>query len=210
MAVHAPYPKDKIEQVSYWGWPDEEQSWTWPGSEGKMIEVNVYSRSPKVRLLLNGKLIEEKTPDSLLTAKFELSYTPGELKAIAIENDKEVGSVILATVGAPKNIRLVVDRSTINADRNDLSYITVEIVDEKGRVVPDAETPIQFAITGNGELAGVGNANPADMASFKQPQRKTYRGRCLVILRPKGEPGNITLEAKAEGLEPAKIVIKTR
>jgi beta-galactosidase len=210
MAVHAPYPNKNPEQVSYWGWPDEEQSWTWPGNEGKKMEVNVYSRSPLVRLLLNGKTIAEKEPDSLLTAKFELLYAPGELKAVAIEDGEEAGSVILTTSGKPKSIRLVADRKTINANRNDLAYVTVEVIDENGHVVPDATIPVQFVITGQGELAGVGNANPADMASFKQPRRKTFRGRCLVILRPRGKAGSISLEASAAGLEKARITITTK
>ena len=80
----------------------------------------------------------------------------------------------------------------------------------KGNVVPDANIPVLFTISGNGELAGIGNANPADMASFKQPKRNTFRGRCLVILRPKGNAGDIILEAKAEGLEPGKITVHTK
>ncbi len=82
--------------------------------------------------------------------------------------------------------------------------------DEKGRVVPNADIPMQFKITGSGELAGTGSANPAEMESFKQPEHHTFRGKCLVILRPKGVPGNITLEAKASGLTGAKLNIQTQ
>ena len=214
MAVHAPMPDSCKEKVSYWGWPDEEQSWTWPGSEGKKLIVSVYSRSPLVRLELNGKVIGEKQiPDTLITAKFEVPYEPGELKAVAIENasqGKEVGSVILKTANAPKTIRLKADRSTIRASRNDLSYVTVEILDDKNNVVPNATVPVEFSISGAGELAGVGNANPSDMASFKQSKRNTFRGKCLVILRPKGDAGDITLKATSPGLQSAKIVVVTK
>jgi beta-galactosidase len=211
MAVHVPLPKDCKEQVSYWGWPDEEQSWTWPGNEGTMMEVVVYARSHIVRLQLNGKLIgEKKVSDStILTAKFEVPYAPGELKAIAVEDGKEVGTVVLKTVGKPTGLRLKADRSLINAERNDLSYVIVEVVDEKGNVAPNANIPVSFTISGNGEIAGIGNANPADMESFKQPERNTFRGRCLVILRPKGKAGDIVLEAKADGLGPGKITVHT-
>jgi beta-galactosidase len=78
------------------------------------------------------------------------------------------------------------------------------VVDEKGNVVPNANIPVLFTITGNGELAVIGNANPADMESFKQPGRNTFRGKCLLILRPKGKAGETILEANAEGLEPQK------
>ena len=211
MAVHAPIPDTCKEQVSYWGWPDEQQSWTWPGNDGKKMSVNVYSRSPLVRLELNGKIIGEKQiPDSSITAKFEVPYEPGELKAIAVENGKDVGNVILKTTNAPKTILLKADRSTIQASRNDLSYVTVEIVDDKNNVVPNADIPVEFSVSGAGEMAAVGNANPSEMASFHQPKRNTFRGKCLVILRPKGGAGDITLEARSPGLQSAKIVVVTK
>jgi beta-galactosidase len=211
MAVHAPMPDSCKEKVSYWGWPEEQQSWTWPGNEGKKMSVNVYSRSPLVRLELNGKAIGEKQiPDSSIRAKFEVPYEDGELKAVAIENGKEVGNVILKTTNAPKTIVLKADRSTIQASRNDLSYITVEIVDDQNNLVPNATIPVEFSISGAGEIAAVGSANPSEMASFHQRKRNTFRGKCLVILRPKGNAGDITLEAKSPGLESAKIVVVTK
>lgn len=211
MAVHMPLPDSCKERISYWGWPDEQQSWTWAGNEGKKMNVNVYSYSPLVRLELNGKIIgEQKIPDSSITAKFEVPYEAGELKAIAVENGKEVGSVILKTSNAPKAIQLKADRSSIHASRNDLSYVTVSIVDDKNNVVPNATIPIEFSVSGAGEIAAVGNANPSEMASFHQPKRNTFRGKCLIILRPKGDAGDIVLEAKSPGLQSAKIVVTTK
>jgi beta-galactosidase len=104
---------------------------------------------------------------------------------------------------------LKADRSTIQASRNDLSYVTVEIVDDKNNVVPNANVPVEFSISGAGELTAVGNANPSEMASFHQSKRNTFRGKCLVILRPKGNAGDITLEATSPGLQSAKIVVVT-
>jgi len=212
MAVHSPLSEGCNEKISYWGWPDELQSWTWPGKEGTMLDVHVYSRSPLVQLELNGRIIgEQKVTDSTkLTASFRIKYQPGELKAIAIEDNLEVDSVILKTAGAPKKIRLSADRSTIQADRNDLAYVMTEIVDESGLVVPDAEIPIDIEVSGAGELAAAGNAGPDKMASFKQPQCTTFRGRCLIILRPKGNAGNIYLEVKSKNIYPASIVVTTK
>jgi beta-galactosidase len=69
---------------------------------------------------------------------------------------------------------------------------------------------VQFTIGGNGGLAGAGNANPADMMSFTQPKRNTFRGKCLVVLRPSGSAGKISLEARAEGLGSAEIAVETK
>ena len=87
--------------------------------------------------------------------------------------------------------------------------MTVEVVDESEQKVPYAEIPIRFLINGDGELAGVGNGNPSDMRSFQSPECTTFRGRCLVILRPKGKAGSIYLKAMAEGLESASLSIRT-
>jgi len=212
MAVHTPLPDGAWERVSGWGWPDETRSWNWPGQEGKPLQVAVYSRCESVRLELNGKVIGEKPVSAAtkLTAKFDVPYQPGELRAIGLINGKEVATMTLKTAGEPKEIRLIADRPKIRADRNDLSYVTVEVVDRLGAVIPTAEVPIRFTITGAGELAATGSSAPNDAASFHVPLRKTYQGRCIAILRPTGSAGEITLHAEAAGLKPATIVIKTR
>jgi beta-galactosidase len=212
MAVHTPTPDGAWERVSGWGWPDETRNWNWPGQEGKPLQVAVYSRCESVRLELNGKVIGEKPVSAAtkLTAKFNVPYQPGELRAIGLINGKEVAKTTLKTAGEPKEIRLTADRSKIRADRNDLSYITVEVVDRLGAVIPNAEVPIHFTITGAGELAATGSSAPNDASSFRVPLRKTYEGRCIAILRPTGDAGKITLKAEADGLKPATILIQTR
>lgn len=212
MAVHTPLPEGVTELVSSWGWPDEVRSWNWPGQEGKSLQVAVYSRCDTVRLELNGKVIGEKpvSAETKLTAKFDVSYQPGELRATGLINGKAVANTTLKTTGPSKRLRLSADRSAIRADRNDLSYISVEIVDGQGALVPDAATPVRFTVTGAGELAATGSAAPNDAVSFRAPRRTTHQGRCIAILRPKGDAGKITLIAEADGLQAATIVIQAR
>jgi beta-galactosidase len=132
------------------------------------------------------------------------------LRAIGLVNGKAVAKTTLKTAGAPHALRLTADRSKIGADRNDLSYVTVEVVDGKGNRVPNATIPVRFTVSGAGELAATGSAAPNDASSFHEPLRKTYEGRCLVILRPKGDAGKITLTAAADGVKAATIVVTTR
>ena len=138
-----------------------------------------------------------------------LFIEPGVLKAIALQNGVAVDSVILQTAGSAKKIRLTADRNVIHASRNDLSYVTAEIVDANGHLVPDAELPLDFSIKGAGEIIATANANPADMESFQQPQHKTFRGKCLIIVRPNGKAGTISLKANGKGLKSDEVVIKT-
>jgi beta-galactosidase len=212
MFVHRPIPARKKEITSPWGFPDEIKSWTWPIKKGEKMQVHVYTRSSLVRLELNGKVVGQQTMDKnkSMTATFEVPYEEGELTAYCYDNWRETGSERLKTLGKPAAIRLIADRNVIKANKNDLSYITIEITDSNGNVIPNADNVlIKFGITGNGKIAGVGNGNPVDMSSFQQPQKRTYQGKCLVIISPDETPGTITLTAKAEGLKDSSMVIKT-
>ena len=212
MAVHSPIPAGVSERVSGWGWPDETQSWNWSGQEDKPLAVTVYSRCEAVRLELNGQVIGEKpvSDATKLTVKFDVPYAPGELRAIGLIKGKAVAETTLKTAGAPKKLKLAADRNRIRADRNDLSYVTVEVTDADGRRVPDAVIPVRFTVSGAGELAAQASSSPNDAASFRLPARRTYEGHCLAILRPLDSAGAIQLRAEADGLEPAQIIVTTR
>ncbi|GAB3701068.1 glycoside hydrolase family 2 TIM barrel-domain containing protein [Spirosoma flavus] len=211
LAVHSPIPDGMKETVTNWGWPDEQQSWTWPGAEGKPLQVRVFSRSSLIRLELNGKLVgEQRLPDTTITATFSVPYQPGVLKATSFENGKPTGAVELRTAGKPHRLRLTADRPVIRASRNDLCYVTVEILDEHGNVIPTADLPIMFQLSGGGELAGVGNANPTDLSSFQQAQKTTFRGRCLAVIRPTGSVGSVSLTASSPSLPSVDLKIMVR
>ena len=210
VAVQRPLPAGRTETLASWGWVDEVRSWTWPGVHSKPLNVRVYTSGDKVKLLLNGKEIETKpVPESAkLIAEFQVHYAEGELRAIAFKDGKEIASQILKTVGKPARLRLRADRPTIVASRNDLAFVTVELLDAAGTPVPDGVRTIDFQIEGVGELAAAGSANPKDVTSFRQLTARTFRGKCMAILRPTGHEGTITLHAKSVGLEPATVVVK--
>jgi beta-galactosidase len=208
--VHRPVPEGKKEVTSSWGFPDELKSWNWSGHEGEIFQVHVYTRSQKVRLELNGKIVGEKNMDTgkSITAEFEVPWEAGTLVVRCFDNGRETGSQALKTSGKPMAVRLIADRTRIKADRNDLSYIRAEIIDSEGNIVPSADDiMVNFEVSGNGGIAGVGSGNPADMSGFQQPKKKAYQGICLVILRPNAIPGIIYITATAEGLKEASLKI---
>jgi len=209
MAVQRPLPAGRTETLASWGWVDEVRSWTWPGVEGKPLNVRVYTSGDQVKLLLNGKEIGSKpVPESVkLIAEFQVPYAEGELRAIAFKDGEEIASQALKTVGKPARLHLSADRQTILASRNDLAFVTVEITDTAGAAIPDGVRTIDFQIEGVGELAAAGNANPKDVTSFRQLTCRTFRGKCIAILRPTGHEGKITLRAKSAGLQPATVVV---
>ena len=88
--------------------------------------------------------------------------------------------------------------------------MTIEVVDRAGRLLPRAQQPLSFALSGSGaELYRVGNGDPQDLGSFTAARRSTFRGRALAVLRPiaAGLASQVRLSATAPGLRSASIVV---
>lgn len=211
MAVREPKPDTGAIKETGWSvWPTWE-SWTWPGREGKNMDVEVYSKYPSVRLYLNDSLIGEKrcTVADEYKATFSLPYGAGMLKAVGSDPDGEQDSTILRTAAAPAAIRLAPDRKQLTADGEDLSYIDVELVDKNGTVDPNVANRLVFTVDGPGILAGVGNADMTDTDSYSGPSRKAWHGKALVVIRSTHKPGKITVTVRSQGLANGIITINS-
>lgn len=208
--VHRPLPPGRSVVVGLWGWDDVFDSWTWPGCEGRELQVDVYFDCDEVELFLNGESIGRSaaTEAERYTATFQVPYKPGELRAVAIKNGQAVAESVLQTAGPAVQVRLTPDRDKLNADPNDLSFVTVEVCDEKGRLVPDADQMIEFTIEGPGRLAAVGSSDPTNTEPYRGHRHSVWRGRALAIVQPIGEPGRITLAARGDGLSSARATIE--
>jgi beta-galactosidase len=107
----------------------------------------------------------------------------------------------------PENLKLTADRTKIAADGQDLSYVTVELLDRNGVRNPSAENLIRFSLDGPGEIIAVANANPMSTESYQHPQRKAWQGRCLVVIKSSKQAGSITLTASSQGLRSESTVV---
>ena len=198
------------ESWSKWHWLDAVSNWNWEGYENKPIEVNIYSSCVQVELFLNGRS-QGKKPTNRFTkfiASWQVSYQPGELKAVGYNaKNKMINSAVFATAGNVVNIQMATDKKIIKANNQDLSYITVELLDAKGNRNPLAENQLKFEIEGPGTIVGVGNANPQSLESYQSSERKAWHGRCIVIVKAGKEAGEIKLKAIAEGINTAASII---
>ena len=212
MNVHEPIPEGMVEDISRWGWPREYPSWDWEGNEGKPLQVRVFTKAPQVRLELNGETIGEKalTEADKYIATFHVPYQAGTLTAIALNDGQEIGRKELSTTGKATALKLTVDRSVIQADRNDLAYIRIDAVDGQGRTVQTADMTVDVTVDGDGELVATGNANPADMKSVNRQQVRLYRGQAQAIVRPFAKAGDIRMEVRADGLPTEELNIKVK
>ena len=209
MAVKEPNPDSGEIKETLWSvWPTWE-SWTWSGYEGKNLQVEVYSKYPKVRLYLNTKLVGEQatTEGQQYKATFNVHYSPGLLKAVGVMDNKELESAILQTAGGADKIKLIPDRTKISADGQDLSFVTIEITDKDGIVQPNAQNQLQFDISGQGVIAGVDNANLKDIDQYVGNTRKAWNGRALVVIRSTKVAGEIKLKVSSPGLIESVVTI---
>lgn len=211
MAVKEPNPDNgQIKETMWSVWPTWE-SWTWPGREGKDMEVEVYSKYPSVRLYLNDKLISEKqtTIEQEFKAVFTVPYAAGTIKAVGVVDNKEVESKALKTAGVPAKISLKADRQKIQANGQDLSYVIVELTDAQGNLQPNADWQLTFKVDGPGVIAGVDNANLKDPDPYVSHIRNAWKGRTMVVIKSTHNAGNITLTVSCDGFPDAVTIIKS-
>jgi len=194
---------------SRWEWHDARDSWNWQGHEGKPLEVSAYTSYEEAELFLNGQSLGRKKAGRVnkFMVKWEVPYAPGKLSVIGYNGKKKSKEVALNTAGQAAQVRLHADRTQVLADGQDLSYITVELTDGEGHLLPDADDLVKFAVSGPATLVAVGNANPMSVESYQLAQRKAWRGKCLAVIKTGKDAGTITLKASVAGLPAAEINI---
>jgi beta-galactosidase len=141
--------------------------WNWPGKEGQNIKVWIYSNCAEVELFLNKKSLGKKPMPVNSHLEWQVPYTPGTLEALGYTNGKKITEDIVNTTGEPAAINLVANKLTINADREDIALVTVQVTDKHNLHVPTADNDITFSISGPGKVIGVGNGNPTSLEPDK-------------------------------------------
>ena len=195
----------KILETSWSVWPTWE-SWTWPGWDGKPVEVEVYTRQPEVKLYLDDQLIGTKqvSRDTEFKAVFSVPYKAGTLRA-------EAGgeSVILKTAGEPARLRLPPDRTTMAADGQSLTFITVEVLDKEDTPVPEAAISCEAIVKGAGTLLAFASADLKDTEPYTSPRVKTWKGRALLVVRSTQKKGSVSVSIKSP-LPTASLSLKSK
>ena len=154
--VKAPVPtfpfNPNKQSWSKWEWHDVLADWNWKGYEGKPLEVVVYSSCEEVELFTNGSSLGKKTTgaESKFMAAWSVPYAKGELKAVGYQGNKVVNTAILQSTDEPVSLKISSDAETLKADGQGLAYITVELMDAKGRRNSKADNMVKFQIEGPG------------------------------------------------------------
>ncbi len=210
------FPKNNFFYYQAW-WSDKDvlhvaPHWNWKGKEGQNINVWCESNCESVELFLNGRSLGKKTMEPNSHIEWNVPYQAGVLEARGLRHGKQLTTKI-ETTGKPVQIHLDADRTTIFADGEDVSVVTVTAIDANGREVPDADQLIRFDLQGKGQIIGVGNGDPSchepDKYLKGQYRRSLFNGKCQVIVQSARESGPIKLAASSDGLKPATLTLRT-
>jgi beta-galactosidase len=187
--------------------------WNWEGREGEITPIYVYSNCNVVELIVNGisKGKRKKEPGVYRFRWEDVRYQSGSIKAVGYASD----GVLLCekeikTAGPAAKVELIPDRSIINSDNADLSFITVKITDNEGVICPTADNLVHFEISGQGVLAAVGNGDPTCLESYQKSVRSAFNGLCLLVIKSTREPGEISITASSENLQESSVKLITK
>ncbi len=191
--------------------------WNWKGREGQKTPVFVYTNYPSAELFINGKSYGKQSKNSsTLENRYRLMWTdaiyePGEVKVIAYDTQgKTVEEKIIRTAGKPHHIELTPDRTQLFADGKDLAYVNVRIVDKDGNPCPDDQRMVTFMVKGSGKYRASANGNPTSLDLFHLPRMPLFNGQLTTIVQAGEHGGKLILEAKAKGVQSAKIQINVK
>ena len=192
--------------------------WNW--RKGQTIPVMVYTDYPEVELFLNGRSLgrqhkqaytiapgpadklKPQTESPQLLRRYRLiwdsvTYAPGTLRAVAYDaQGRRAMERTLRTAGSPSRLTLQPDRTTLRADGDDLSFITVSLVDSRGTLCPDADDRVEFTVTGAGTLRGLCNGDATSLESFTGDAMHLFHGQLVLVVQSTTTPGTITITAR--------------
>jgi beta-galactosidase len=184
--------------------------WTWPDKVGKTVPVWCYTNCEEAELLLNGKSLGRKSRQAQSHIEWLVPYEPGTLTVHGLDAGKIVCSKEIRTAGKAVKLLISADRYEIKTDGEDLSFVTIEILDENDTLVPDADNEVYIEVEGNGKLLGLCNGNPGSHAISGSRSINAFSGKLLTILQSSDKKGALRLTASAENLSSAELTIKVK
>ena len=187
--------------VSMWRDTDAVASWSWAGCEGKKNKVTVYSDGETAELIVNGHSYGRKKTKEYKAVFKRVVYEPGTITAISYDGEgKEQSRTSMKTAVGPAELRVVADRSTLQAKTQDLAYISIDLTGADGITKSSEDTAVTVEVDGAGTLLALGSARPNMGENFFSDTHTTYYGKALAVVRGGDAPGKITVTVKAKGL----------
>ena len=203
-------------------WNTEEETlhvlphWNWEEREGEITPVFVYTSYDSAELFVNGKSqgIQKKNMNSKLE-RYRLMwnnvrYEPGKIRVVAYDdNGKPAMEKEIVTAGKPHHLKLEADRTQLKANGEDISFVTVSVVDKNGNLCPRATNELSFRVNGAGEYRAACNGDPTSLELFHEPKMKAFSGKLVVLVKSKKSAGNIQLKVNGKNLRSEQLTLES-
>jgi beta-galactosidase len=177
------------------------------------VDVVTFTNCESVDLYVNAtKIGTQKSSDFARTGVMQWTNVPwqaGMIRAVGMNGGKAVVTDTIKTVSSPAKLMLRPDRTTLDADGNDVSCIEVDVCDADNNPVITANNPIQFTMTGPGRSVGIASGDWTNDEPFKGTSRKACKGKVLIVIQSTLVPGTIGLTVTSPGLPPATLTLET-
>jgi beta-galactosidase len=181
--------------------------WTWPGREGLVTPVFVYTSYYEVELFVNGKSQGTRrtgtdSVDDRYRARWtDVVYEPGELRVVARDANGVVRDErVTRTAGEPRRVELVPARDGIAADGRDLVYVTARVVDADGNLCPFDDRLATFRVTGGARFRAFANGDPTCLDPFQESRGHFFSGELTLIVQSTGKRRAARVTVSADGL----------
>ena len=191
--------------------------WNLQGHEGEEVELWAYSNCDEVELVVNGKKLGRQPMPKNGHLKWKAIYQPGKVVAYGYKNGKRTLTQVIETTKPAYRLVLKSDRQELMADGRDVAIITVEVQDQKGRVIPDACPLLNLSLEGDGRILGVGNGDPMCLGADHPKELNckafaipAFNGLAQVIVQSGEMPSTMTLRCQSEKLQTGSISIAER
>jgi len=190
--------------------------WNWEGREGEITPVFVYTSYNSAELFVNGKSLgvqkkNNDTPQNRYRLMWmNVQYEPGSVKVVAYDDNGNAAEEIeIHTAGQPYQIVLDADRKTISADGEDISFVTVSVVDKNGIPCPTATNQLKFKVSGAGLYRAACNGDATSLEIFHKDTMKLFSGKLVVLVQSSKTAGDIKLEVKGTGLKSSTLSLES-
>ena len=141
----------------------------------------------------------------------ETRYQPGELKVVAYDKDgKAVAEKSICTAGKPHHLIATANRDTLVANGEDLAYITIQVADKNGHIVPTDSRCVKFTVSGAGRFEATANGDPTSLRPFQKQEMDLFSGAATAIVRSADKKGKLTFKVSAQGVKPATVTIQVQ
>ena len=160
--------------------------WTWPGREGELTPVHVYTSGDEAELFVNG-VSKGRKKRGRYEYRFiwdDVRYEPGELRVKTWKAGRDWAEDIVRTASKPVRI----ERQERKFGR--LTFITFALKDKNGELCPNSDRALSFTTRQGTRLISLCNGDASSRERFNGSSMRTFHGLLVAAV-----------EGPAEGLK---------